>query len=660
MKKLLLFTAVSLTQALLASAQNPVQIVAPNGNDAHDGLSRDSAKLTVYKALQSLPGGDSTHAGTGMILISGTVAAGGPAESIRLMGPNDPNYRKPPLGWLKLTGPITIDCVGPNIAPPHGHRNTCGMHGGGIADSVHPAVWISSSNKPVEIKNLMFVDYLNTYIKYGIDSNNVRTGSGGSSGLSLENVAWNHGSCHAGGGPGMDIGSNSFWIWMKDITASGCVQGIFSIAGASRKSNVTTITTKEVNNVSAGDQVTIANAPDDTFNGTFAVVSAPDHTHFTYNNIGANNTSGTGQVVTAGAAAINIDPGRTGSGSGLIIIDNINLNDGGIRFRPGVNGGGLYVRNVSYEGDFTDPDMPPILVMSTNSSTVVRIDNVEIADPMNAIPAVQVDNSSLALMDAVWVDHVQGVRGIARGGGGWSGTGGNVITPLREGQYGLSGGLVTGGGIDVARRGFSPIAAPGVNIAITDPASWAYDGGGGVISTGIEAPDFTTGAGRATAASGQSFVRFYAANDAALKVGDAYIFGGWVRSVNGRGYAFNAVPMKFTLNGSGYGSGDYCTNGTQAGQVLWPGLVNVVDGQWQWFSGICKILSNRSNAGLLFAGIVDATHPTEFFGPVLIKILAGTKSDNELWEITNNLNSFSPACKQGQMCGVNGPFLVPK
>ena len=327
------------------------------------------------------------------------------------MGPNDPNYRNPPLGWLKLTGPITIDCIGPNIAPPHGHRNTCGMHGGGIADSVHPAVWISSSNKIIEIKNLMFVDYLNTYIKYGIDSKNVRTGSGGSSGLSLENVAWNHGSCHAGGGPGMDIGSNSFWIWMKDITASGCVQGIFSIAGASRKSNVTTITTKEVNNVSAGDLVTIANALDDTLNGTFAVVSAPDHTHFTYNNIGANNTSGTGQVVTAGAAAINIDPGLTGSGSGLIIIDNINLNNGGIRFRPGVNGGGLYVRNVSYEGDFTDPDMPPILVMSTNSPTVVRVDNVEIADPMNTIPAVQVDNSSLALMDAVWVDHVQGVRG---------------------------------------------------------------------------------------------------------------------------------------------------------------------------------------------------------------------------------------------------------
>src|SRR5271167_4889928 len=112
MKKLLLFTALSLDLGISASAQNPVQMVAPNGNDAHDGLSRDSAKLTVYKALQSLPGGDSAHAGTGTIFISGTVAAGGPAESIRLMGPNDPNYRNPPLGWLKLTGPITIDCIG--------------------------------------------------------------------------------------------------------------------------------------------------------------------------------------------------------------------------------------------------------------------------------------------------------------------------------------------------------------------------------------------------------------------------------------------------------------------------------------------------------------------------------------------------------------------
>jgi hypothetical protein len=51
-----------------------------------------------------------------------------------------------------------------------------------------------------------------------------------------------------------------------------------------------------------------------------------------------------------------------------------------------------------------------------------------------------------------------------------------------------------------------------------------------------------------------------------------------VRSVNGRGYAYNAVPMKFTLNGSGYGLGDYCHNDAQTGQVLWSGRVNVVDG----------------------------------------------------------------------------------
>jgi hypothetical protein len=354
-----------------------VQTVPQNGN--------------ITAALQALPGGDATHAGTGQVFITSEATG-----DIWLMGPNDPNYANPPAGWLKLTGPITIDCIGPHYAAPHGHRVACGLHG---------TIQISASAHNIDIRNVMFVDYLSTYIRYGIASNGDRTGVGGSSGLKLENVSWNHGGCN-GTGPGMDIGSNSFWIWMHDIVASGCVKSIYTIASTSRVNNVATVTTTVPNSIATGDKVTMQNALD----STGAVVTVVDSTHFTYSSPGQNATLNGGQVITAGAASINIDPGPTGAGSGLIIIDNINLNNGGVLFHPGTNGGSLYVRNVSYEGDFTDPDMPPVLITSvkscTNGCQIVRIENVTVSDNSNPIHRVQVNNgqnvTGAVMLD--WVD----------------------------------------------------------------------------------------------------------------------------------------------------------------------------------------------------------------------------------------------------------------
>lgn len=70
-----------------------------------------------------------------------------------------------------------------------------------------------------------------------------------------------------------------------------------SPTGASRTSNVVTITVGSAHNLAINDQVTISGVTDASFNGTFIVVSTPSNVSFTYNQVGANATSGSGSVI---------------------------------------------------------------------------------------------------------------------------------------------------------------------------------------------------------------------------------------------------------------------------------------------------------------------------------------------------------------------------
>ncbi len=52
------------------------------------------------------------------------------------------------------------------------------------------------------------------------------------------------------------------------------------------------------------------------------------------------------------------------------------------------------------------------------------------------------------------------------------------------------------------------------------------------------------------------------------------------------------------------------------------------------------------------------TNTTQIYAPVLIRIPAGTVSDNEAYEIWNNLSSYSNTCPVGAMCGLPGKPVV--
>ena len=75
-----------------------IQFVSAGGDDANDGLSWGTSKLTAYAAVTSLPGGSASDftAGNGTVFLSeGTatnLSIGGPQASLSILGPSDPHW----------------------------------------------------------------------------------------------------------------------------------------------------------------------------------------------------------------------------------------------------------------------------------------------------------------------------------------------------------------------------------------------------------------------------------------------------------------------------------------------------------------------------------------------------------------------------------------
>ena len=199
-----------------ATSDGP-QYVSANGNDANDGLSEKSAKLTVMAAYAAL----SARGGT-IYIYDGASCNSVARAGIWIMGSTDPNYRRPPLGWAQMKGGsvtfvgIPKDNYGPNAHMGRTNLVPCGSD----ADINHPGVWISGVTNPLYFQNLN-ISGAGRSVVIGEDSNHGRTGkTGGSSGLSFLNVTANP-PARAGLGPPWDIVGGSFWIYLSHIGASG-------------------------------------------------------------------------------------------------------------------------------------------------------------------------------------------------------------------------------------------------------------------------------------------------------------------------------------------------------------------------------------------------------------------------------------------------------
>ena len=188
--------------------------------------------------------------------------------------------------------------------------------------------------------------------------------------------------------------------------------------------------------------------------------------------------------------------------------------------------------------------------------------------------------------------------------------------------------------------------------AYTNPLSWT---GSATITTGVTAPDGTTGAATASSGGGLNYVKLYAYDNAPITAGDYYIFGAWTRATTSAGYA-GGEPLLFYLQADGYGAGDLCT-GTD---YIVTNSTYFGDTEWDWTWGICKILVAPTNAGIMFAAQVSSTNPISIYAPILLHFSGSAISNNEAWNIAENLTPYDSSCAVGTICGLRGqsPYFI--
>jgi hypothetical protein len=654
------------------SSSDAIQYVSPNGNDANDGLSWRTAKLHLYNALQALPGGSFVRpfkAGQGIIHVSANVPYGGPATGggLWLMGANDPNFDNPPLGWLQVIGGggIRVVCEGNGSAAANGHEGVCVEPWGKGIDNVHPVVWLSSVSGGIYIKGIESRQLAGW--KIGIDSTGSRILNGGSSGVELDNVASGFGNCNLGAtGPGLDVGSNTFWIYIENSKFQGCGAAALTIApqtgGLSRVGGVLTVKTTGATIASAGiipgDVVSIYNSADSSLSGSCLVLGIPTRTSLTCKNAGPDATSGGGWIIGRGAAGIALDPG-TGQGIGMFHVRDSGAADGGpsdgIRVVAGVNGAAIDVIGFFCEGSNAGSG-PCVHIVSNPANgpqlAAVQLFHVESADnnagvnPLGA-PAIQVDGpfdaNGILTTDSfasgiitlrgpmtVLSEYIGAIEGLTK-------------SPLREGQVGFFRNRIVGV-TDSQRRSFSPRAVQYQNVALP-PASWTLNSPanpGATVLQGQAAPDGTIGAARGSQTGGpQNNLLFFMGNRK-LAIGDYFIAGVWAKS--------SAAANSFLLNITG--AGNYSTGFVQ--QPFYAG-----DGEWEWYFAVKKLTAVRTTPALVGLGMTFSTASSvTAYGPVLFHIPSGTVTDNEAYEVAYNLASYAAACPVGSMCGLPGQKLA--
>jgi len=654
--------------ALKPQSSDHVQYVSANGNDRNDGLSLGTAKQTVYAALLALPSGKESTltAGYGTVWLVGNVTYGGPVKAggFWIMGHSDPNYSSPPRGWLKSSGPISLRAYSPSNAAAQNHMPSSYITAGaGAPDLSKPAMWISGLAANYWIKDVGWGNYVaSNYIRLGICSptkqfpNGDRSGTCGVQQVTIDNSAGNFGDGTIGTGPGIDIGSNTFWIWIRNSAFGGGSQDLRTIvsnAGLSRKADMVTVTTTARHAFVVGQNVTIFNASDPTFNASLTISSVRTKTTFTFKQIGPDATSGGGQVWSDRSYAIAINPYNASgsnpggaSGSGLIFVKDMHFGLGGVRLTGGVNGGGVEVDGASLECPFSS-GAAGVEVTNGNIASA-RVNHVEMSDCNNGVPGLMTWNGFG--LNAVTSSYVDTLGANANFGSSSSNA---RVSPRRQGITGFNKNEVIGD-TNIARRGFPPQTVRYENLAKTT-SQLTVDGGSGTLTRGYLAPDGTNGAAQLVCNTGQCSTNFYLAAPVPVTLNDWYVCGYWTRSTISTGTPTSGA---MGMNGLGYGNGDYWyplygSNGAANGYF---GKPSYSDGNWHWYYIARKVWSNPTQAGLGCSGYVYAGVPQQFYAPIFMHIpTTDGLSDNEVYELAASLSSYSQTCKQGQICDMVGP-----
>jgi len=128
------------------------------------------------------------------------------------------------------------------------------------------------------------------------------SGYNGASGAGLAYMSQGTYTMQVASPENVPVSSNTFWMAKRDDNAvPSSVIASIGASGATRTSEIATVTTTTPHNLVAGQTVSITGVSDSTFDGTYTLVSIPTTTSFTYINEGSNvpaSTAGGGAVAT--------------------------------------------------------------------------------------------------------------------------------------------------------------------------------------------------------------------------------------------------------------------------------------------------------------------------------------------------------------------------
>jgi hypothetical protein len=367
------------------------------------------------------------------------------------------------------------------------------------------------------------------------------------------------------------------------------------------------------------------------------------------------NANTTALVKSNTRAAFLMDGASPNYGCGLLTIRDAHFNGGGLRYTGQPTATSFAIDGVICEAQLNGDACIHLL---TASGVTAIIKNIDVADCTGTVPGVQVDptpgNTQVGLIpDNVTTENinsacVKNIQGEMIGIGQWTQNLGALrVSPEREGQTGVIRGHVIGQQ-DSSRAAFGPSAVRYKNLV--NPVSGYTISRGGALTTAISAPDGTSGAVQGAYDTSSGAVIFLNTSSIPLSVNDFLLAGAWVRSANAHGYAGGVVNvMQLSVLGAGSNAATLIQHGAP-----WMG-----DGEWEWVWQLQKVTSVGATPIVQLNVQYDSGNTIQAYAPILIRIPAGSVSANEAFRIAYNLQTYSPACAVGTVCGIAGQTEAP-
>ncbi len=323
--------------------------------------------------------------------------------------------------------------------------------------------------------------------------------------------------------------------------------------------------------------------------------------------------------------------GGNGSGSWMIYPPSGNSFAIGENLETEANNRALiWIRNNGGIGGFMGAFKYLLMSDSTHQNTpAFQNDNSNSKPDQITVEAVQIDNTSIC--------PVQGPTTLIGAIGPNSTT--VVCPPLAQGQQGQVRGRLIGQE-DTSRRNLSPVIARFTNLASQVVGTWGLSAGGSVSL--VTAPDGTTLAGKVQSSSGNVTSTFYSTTRA-LNTGDMIVGGCWVRS-EASPSSFGGAPCRLSTAG-----GSPTFSGSTSATTAYNG-----GNEWQWIHTSMTVVNSSVSTTISWVGFVDATHPVDFYAPVLNYIPAGTITPTELAEYEWRVSSYPNTASVGDVSMLRG------